>query len=92
MQRYIVPLPVYCLLCWNGNCIENKLPPSHPLHFYLYKISSVAFAKGDPKNLIPEWSGDINHTPVQGWFTNAVAQAKEDKGDHLNTLGTLACC
>jgi hypothetical protein len=42
-------------------------------------ISSVAFAKGDPKNLIPSWSDDIDYTPAQGWFTNAVAQAKEDK-------------
>eukprot|EP00026_Physarum_polycephalum_P007167 Phypoly_transcript_07223.p1 GENE.Phypoly_transcript_07223~~Phypoly_transcript_07223.p1 ORF type:complete len:491 (+),score=45.98 Phypoly_transcript_07223:65-1537(+) len=39
-------------------------------------ISGVAFAKGDPRTLIPEWSND---TPVQGWFTNAVAQAKQDK-------------
>jgi hypothetical protein len=42
-------------------------------------ISSVAFAKGDPSALVPEYSDAIGYTPVQGWFTNAVAQAKEDK-------------
>lgn len=39
-------------------------------------ISSVAFAKGDPQTLVPEWSHNV---PVQGYFTNAVAQAKENK-------------
>lgn len=39
-------------------------------------ISSVAFARGDPKTLVPSWTNEI---PVQGYFTNAVAQAKEDK-------------
>jgi len=39
-------------------------------------ISSVAFAKGDPKALIPEWSQEV---PDQGWFTNAVAQANKIK-------------
>lgn len=38
-------------------------------------ISSVAFSKGDPKNLVPEWTDKV---PVQGYFTNAVAQAKEN--------------
>lgn len=39
-------------------------------------ISSVGFSKGDPKTLVPDWSNKIN---VQGYFTNAVAQAKESK-------------
>lgn len=39
-------------------------------------ISSVAFHKGDPRTLVPNWTNEV---PVQGWFTNAVAQAKENK-------------
>jgi solute carrier family 44 protein 1 (choline transporter-like protein) len=39
-------------------------------------ISSIGFSKGDPKHLIPDWTNDV---PVQGYFTNAIAQAKENK-------------
>lgn len=43
-------------------------------------ISIVSFAKGDPSKLIPtdQWSHEIV-TGGQSWFTNAVAQAKEDR-------------
>lgn len=43
--------------------------------------------------MIPDWSDDIDYTPAQGWFTNAVAQAKEDKGNYsplaIQLEGTL---
>lgn len=39
-------------------------------------ISSVGFSKGDPSTLVPDWTNEV---PVQGYFTNAVAQAKENK-------------
>lgn len=71
------------MLCGNGNCIAMHIlfiPLYRSFLPFICKISSVAFAKGDPKNLVPSWSDDIDYTPVQGWFTNAVAQAKEDKG------------
>jgi len=43
-------------------------------------ISSVAFAKGDPKQLIPsDQLPDEVIDKSQGWFTNAVAQARMDK-------------
>lgn len=51
-------------------------------------ISSVAFAKGDPKTLIPDWSGEaIAVGQGQDWFTNAVAQAKLDKYILVTSVG-----
>ena len=66
------------MLEWSLYPLTNNLLISSLLQ--ISKISSVAFARGDPKTLIPEWSNDVDYNPAQGWFTNAVAQAKEDKG------------
>lgn len=41
-------------------------------------ISSVAFSKGDPSQLQPSWVDPLV-SETQGWFTDAVAQAKLDK-------------
>lgn len=50
-------------------------------------ISSVAFAKGDPSKLVPsnEIPGEV-YDKGQGWFTDAVAQAKEDKDILIGAL------
>jgi hypothetical protein len=50
-------------------------------------ISSVAFSKGDPSKLIPTSQlPDEVISEGQGWFTNAVAQAKEDKDILIGAL------
>jgi len=38
-------------------------------------ISSVGFSKGDPKTLVPDWAKGS----AQGYFTNAVAELRENK-------------
>lgn len=50
-------------------------------------ISSVAFSKGDPSKLVPssQIPGEIIDKG-QGWFTDAVAQAKEDKDILIGAL------
>jgi len=50
-------------------------------------ISCVAFSKGDPSQLVPsnEWSDQIVDRS-QGWFTDAVAQAKKDKDILIGAL------
>jgi solute carrier family 44 protein 1 (choline transporter-like protein) len=49
-------------------------------------ISSVAFAKGDPKALVPQWN-PISDVMTQSWFTNAVAQAKQDQDALIISVG-----
>lgn len=48
----------------------------------------MAFAKGDPSQLLPT-NDLVNKYAInegQGWFTDAVAQAKMDKGLYLTHL------
>lgn len=47
-------------------------------------VSSIGFSKGDPKNLVPYNLND--EIPLQGYFTNAVAQVKENKGNWFTRI------
>jgi hypothetical protein len=49
-------------------------------------ISSLGFAKGDPRNLIPSYAADWKYIDSQDWFTNAVAQARLDKDILLGSV------